>query len=94
MKILRKLVHNENTESFSVELGESNKLFSFNADGIISLNTSIDYYGYIFNYIVSIKQGEILEYYLCSGEVKNDKVIAKAYNKKEKSISDRFFPYT
>ena len=29
----------------------------------------------IFNYIVSIKQGEILEYYLCSGEVKNDKVI-------------------
>ena len=75
MKIIRKLIHDENTESFSVELGESNKLFSFNTDEIVSLNTSIDYYGYIFNYIVSIKQGEILEYYLCSGEVKDDKVI-------------------
>ena len=75
MKIIRKLIHDENTESFSVELGESNKLFSFNTDEIVSLNTSIDYYGYIFNYIVSIKQGEIIEYYLCSGGVKDDKVI-------------------
>lgn len=76
MKIIRKLIHDENTESFSVELGESNRLFSFSTDEIVSLNTSIDYYGHIFNYIVSIKQGEIVEYYLCSGEVKkDDKVI-------------------
>ena len=75
MKIIRKLFYNENTKVYSVELGESNRLFSFSTDEIVSLNTSIDYYGYIFNYIVSIKQGEIVEYYLCSGEVKNDKVI-------------------
>ena len=75
MKIIRKLFYNENTKIYSVELGESNKEVTFTIDDVKSLNTSIDYYGYIFNYIVSIKQGEILEYYLCSGEVKDDKVI-------------------
>ena len=46
MKIIRKLIHDENTESFSVELGESNRLFSFSTDEIVSLNTLIDYYVY------------------------------------------------
>ena len=41
MKIIRKLIHDENTESFSVELGESNRLFSFSTDEIVSLNTLI-----------------------------------------------------